>query len=320
PTLVGGPVDSVSRGASRLLEEALEANISVKVGKSRYSIGRHALEQPFLFPVNDVDLFADDAPVNLALLLAALGLYARKRELEGTPRFKLGLAVPVFVSRRAGYAEAKVAEWLKIHRFEFCGQPLAVEIAQIAVLPRPLGAMYAATMERQLDPNPQELTAILDPGHLATDWLVVKPPKELARFSGHTTAAAGIRLPEAISDYLAMAGVSRIDPLAAMTAATTGRYVENGHEIAIPGDLTQELCELMAQQIAMTVKQVWRDLSIDNMLLVGGFGQILYPLLTQYSYLKDLQLANDCRYYNVKGAYEFAVRVEESEAAEVMEA
>lgn len=318
PTLVGGPVSAVSRGSSKLLEEALENNLSVKAGKHLYTVGRHALEQPFLFPVNDIDLFSDD--LNLILLLAALGLYTRKRRLQGTPRFKLGLGIPVFVARRPGYAEDHVAAWAKTHRFDFCGHPMTLDIAQVDVLPRPLGAIYAATLEGQLDPNPDELTAVIDPGHLSTDWVVVKLPKELAKFSGHNTSAAGIRLVEAISDHLTAEGVARVNPLAAMEAVTTGRYIENGQEISIPPDMNQELCELMAQQIALTVKQVWRDLSIDHMLLVGGFGQVLYPLLVQFPYLRDLILANDCRYFNVKGAYEFALRVPLRDLAEAMEA
>lgn len=318
PTLVGGPVELVARGSSKLLEEALAANLSIRTGKHLYTVGRHALEQPILFPLNDLDLFEED--LNLVLLLAALGLYVRKNNIQGTPSFKLGLAVPVFLSRRSGYAEAKAAQWERVHRFEFCGQPMALEITQIEVLPRPLGAIYAATLEGQLDPSPDELTAVLDPGHLATDWVVVKLPKELARFCGHTTAAAGIRLTEAIGDFLATRGVVRVDPLGAMEAVTTGHYIDNGREISLPSNLIQDLCELMAQHVALTVKQLWRDLSIDNMLLVGGFGQVLYPLLTQYPYLSSLILANDCRYYNVKGAYEFVVRVPDRERAEGVEA
>ncbi len=318
PTLVGGPVEVVSRGSAKILEETLAANLSVKVGKHLYSVGRQALEQPFLFPVNDIDLFAEE--LNLVLLLAALGLYVRKRQIAGTARFKLGLATPVFLTKRPEYAEQGAARWTRLHRFEFCGQAMEVEIAQIEVLPRSLGAIYAATLEGQLDPSPDELTAVLDPGHLATDWVVVKLPKELPRYSGHTTAAAGIRLTEAIADSLFAEGVVRVDPLAAMEAVTTGRYLDNGREISIPAELTQGLCELMAQHVALTVKQVWRDVSIDNMILVGGFGQVLFPLLSQYPYFASLVLASDSRYFNVKGAFEYVTRIPDRSAVEAVEA
>ena len=88
----------------------------------------------------------------------------------------------------------------------------------------------------------------------------------------------------------------------------TGVYKDNqGDSITIPEHLVENLKEIMAQQIALTVKQSWRDLRIHRMLLVGGFGRILYPLLTKYPYFRDLQLAQDPRYYNVKGFFEYAI-------------
>ena len=76
----------------------------------------------------------------------------------------------------------------------------------------------------------------------------------------------------------------------------------------------------MAQHVALTVKQVWRDVSIDNMILVGGFGQVLFPLLSQYPYFASLVLASDSRYFNVKGAFEYVTRIPDRSAVEAVEA
>jgi hypothetical protein len=43
------------------------------------------------------------------------------------------------------------------------------------------------------------------------------------------------------------------------------------------------------------------------MILVGGFGRLLYPHLTQNSYFRDLQMGQDFRYYNVRGTYEYGM-------------
>lgn len=306
PTMVGGPVATIRRGSAQLLDENLESNLHIKVGSHEYSIGRYALEQPFLFPVNEENIFQGE--LNQALMLSAIGLLTRRLGLTNVPRYKICLGLPVYLSRRPDYIDAALRQWLGRHEFVFCGEPMAVEIVQIDAIPQPVGAVYAAILAGQLEYNPEEAIGVIDPGHLTTDWVVVRLPNELTQYSGHTTAVAGYRLYEAVSSYLSEQMVPRINPMGVQEAILTGVYKDNqGETITIPEELIENLKELMAQQIALTVKQSWRDLRIHRMLLVGGFGRILYPLLTKYPYFRDLQLAQDPRYFNVKGFFEYAI-------------
>ncbi len=305
PAILGGPVATIRRGSSQVIDETLDTHLTVKLGAKTYSVGRYALEQPYHLPLNDLDLFADD--LNLVMLLSLLGLYARQKGLEGTPKFKLCIGLPVALSRRTDYVETHLRAWERLHTFDLSGRAMAVDIAQIDVIPQPVGAVYAGLLAGQLDYAPDENIGVIDPGHLTTDWVVVRLPNELANYSGFSTAAAGLRLTDAVSNTLADEGVLRLDPVALMEAAATGQYVHNGATYTVPAEVLDELVEMMALQIALTVKQSWRDLSIDRMLLVGGFGRLLYPHLTQHPYFKDLQLAQDHRYFNVKGAYEYAI-------------
>lgn len=305
PAILGGPVATIRRGSSQVIESTLDTHLTVKLGAKTYSVGRYALEQPYHLPLNDLDLFADD--LNLVMMLALLGLYSRRQGLEGTPKFKLCLGLPVALSRREDYVETHLHAWERLHTFELSGKLMSLEIVQIDVIPQPLGAVYAGLLTGQLDYAPDENIGVIDPGHLTTDWVVVRLPNELANYSGQSTATAGLRLTDAISSTLLDQGVLRLDPVALMEASATGQYVHNGTTYTIPADVIDELVEMMALQIALTVKQSWRDLSIDRMLLVGGFGRLLYPHLTQHPYFRDLQLAQDPRYYNVQGAYEYAI-------------
>ncbi|MNK89740.1 hypothetical protein D3C87_1097590 [compost metagenome] len=241
------------------------------------------------------------------MLLTLLGLYARRKGLEGTPKFKLCIGLPVALSRRTDYVDTHLRAWERLHTFELSGKLMGVDIAQIDVIPQPVGAVYAGLLAGQLDYAPDENIGVIDPGHLTSDWVVVRLPNELSNYSGQSTAAAGLRLTDAISNYLSDQGIMRLDPVALMEAAATGQYVHNGVTYSIPSEIIDELVEMMALQIALTVKQSWRDLSIDRMLLVGGFGRLLYPHLTQHPYFRDLQLGQDHRYFNVKGAYEYAI-------------
>jgi hypothetical protein len=306
PTLVGGPVATIRRGSAQLLDENLENNLHIKLDGHEYSLGRYSLEQPFLFPVNEENIFQGE--LNKALLLTSLGLLTRRLGHAGVPRYKICLGLPVYLSRRPDYIDAALAEWIGRHEFVFCGEPMALEIVQIDTIPQPVGSVYAAILAGQLDYNPEESIGVIDPGHLTTDWVVVRLPNEMTQYSGHTTAVAGYRLYEAVSSYLSEQMVPRINPMAVQEALITGVYKDNqGESIAIPEHIVDNLKELMAQQIALTVKQSWRDLRIHRMLLVGGFGRMLFPLLTKYPYFRDLQLAQDPRYFNVKGFYEFAI-------------
>jgi hypothetical protein len=306
PTMVGGPVATIRRGSAQLLDENLENNLHIRIDGHEYSIGRYAMEQPFLFPVNEENIFQGE--LNQALLLSALGLLTRRKYRGSVPRYKICLGLPVYLSRRPDYIDAALREWLGRHEFVFCGEPMALEIVQIDTIPQPVGAVYAAILAGQLEYSPDEAIGVIDPGHLTTDWVVVRLPNELTQYSGHTTAVAGYRLYEAVSSYLSEQMVPRINPMAVQESLLTGVYKDNqGESITIPEGLVENLKELMAQQIALTVKQSWRDLRIHRMLLVGGFGRILYPLLTKYPYFRDLQLAQDPRYYNVKGFFEYAI-------------
>jgi hypothetical protein len=306
PTLVGGPVATIRRGSAQLLDENLENNLHIKLDGHEYSLGRYSMEQPFLFPVNEENIFQGE--LNKALMLTSLGLLTRRLGHAGVPRYKICLGLPVYLSRRPDYIDAALQEWIGRHEFTFCGEPMAIEIVQIDTIPQPVGSVYAAILAGQLDYNPEESIGVIDPGHLTTDWVVVRLPNELTQYSGHTTAVAGYRLYEAVSSYLSEQMVPRINPMSVQEALITGVYKDNqGESLTIPEHIVDNLKELMAQQIALTVKQSWRDLRIHRMLLVGGFGRMLFPLLTKYPYFRDLQLAQDPRYYNVKGFYEFAI-------------
>ncbi|MEB3196711.1 MAG: ParM/StbA family protein [Candidatus Sericytochromatia bacterium] len=306
PTLVGGPVATIRRGSAQLLDENLEQNLWIKVDGHEYSIGRYAMEQPFLFPVNEENIFQGE--LNKALVLTSLALLARRTGQTHVPRYKICLGLPVYLSRRPEYIDASLREWLGRHDFIFCGEPMSLEIIQIDTIPQPVGSVYAAILAGQLDYNPEETIGVVDPGHLTTDWVVVRLPNELTKYSGHTTAVAGYRLYEEVASYLSELMVPRINPMAVQESLITGVYKDNqGDTLAIPEHLVESLKEIMAQQIALTVKQSWRDLRVHRMLLVGGFGRILYPLLTKYPYFRDLQLAQDPRYYNVKGFFEYAI-------------
>jgi hypothetical protein len=306
PTMVGGPVATIRRGSAQLLDENLEQNLQIKLDGHEYSLGRYAMEQPFLFPVNEENIFQGE--LNKALVLTALGLLTRRSHQTGIPRYKICLGLPVYLSRRPDYIDGALREWIGRHEFTFCGEPMAFEIVQIDTIPQPVGAVYAAILAGQVDYNPEESIGVIDPGHLTTDWVVVRLPNELTQYSGHTTAVAGYRLYEAVSSYLSEQMVPRINPMAVQESLISGVYKDNqGESITIPEQLIENLKEIMAQQIALTVKQSWRDLRIHRMLLVGGFGRILYPLLTKYPYFRELQLAQDPRYFNVKGFFEYAI-------------
>ena len=210
--------------------------------------------------------------------------------------------------------EEAVAGWTGTHRFEFCGQPLTVEIEQLDVLPRALASVYASTMEGLIDPGPDTTLGVVDAGHMATDWLVARLPRELPRYSGFATSVAGVRLVEVVEDILLDEGLVRINPLAALEASVTGKYVEGSRELELPTEALEEMRELMAQQLTLTLRQSWRDLALDQVLLTGGLGEVLAPLLEGARGLPGLVLAGSPRTGVARGAYEFAVRQPEREA------
>lgn len=305
PALLGGPVATIRRGGAALVEDHLEKNLELRWEGMTYSMGEYALEQPFLLPLNEENLL--DSELNRVLMLGALALLCKKAGLV-RPRFKVCLGLPVYLSRRQDALAMQLRAWEGQYSFDFRGEPIEFEVAQLDPLPQPLGAIYAAYVSGQLEPNPEELVGVIDPGHLTTDWVVYRLPNELKEVSGHTTAVAGYRLEEAVKGYLAEQMLPRINTAAVQEALFTGVYRDNqGDPIEIPDALIEEKKAIMAQHIYLTVKQSWRDLRISKMLLVGGFGRLLYPMLTQFPYFRDLQLAQDPRHANVRGFYEHAI-------------
>lgn len=305
PALLGGPVANIRRGGESVVLENLEKNLHLRWEGISYSMGTYALEQPFHLPLNEENLLGSE--LNRVLMLGALALLCKKAGLV-RPRFKVCLGLPVYLSRRQDSLALQLRAWEGQYQFEFMGESIEFEVAQLDPLPQPLGAIYAAYVAGQLDPSPEELVGVIDPGHLTTDWVVYRIPNELKDVSGHTTAVAGYRLYETVAGYLSEQMVPRINPAAVQEALFTGVYRDNqGDPIEIPEALIEEKKAIMAQQIYLTVKQAWRDHRINKMLLVGGFGRLLYPLLTKFPYFRDLQLAQDPRHFNVRGFYEYAV-------------
>ncbi|MEB3236413.1 MAG: hypothetical protein VKO64_02155 [Candidatus Sericytochromatia bacterium] len=318
PALAGGPVRSMARGSARILEEQPEDHMTVRIGRLTHTLGRMALEQPMVFPASGVDLFEDG--LAWVHLLGALGLLARHHRTQGTFRVRLGLAVPQLNARRDEALHAAIDTWRGVHRYEFCGQPMAVAIEQIDVLPRTLASVYAATMDGVIDPGPDTTLGVIDAGHVATDWMVARLPRELPRFGGFTQAVAGIRLVEAVEEALLDAGIVRINPLAALGAALEGAYVDGRVRVDLPEGLLDEMLELMAQQLALTLRQAWRDLSVDQVLLTGGLGARLAPWLEGHKALPDVLLAAEPRHGVAQGAYHFEFRQPGSESAAPVEA
>ncbi|MBM3260079.1 MAG: hypothetical protein FJY99_10075 [Candidatus Sericytochromatia bacterium] len=318
PALAGGPVRSIARGSSRHVEDHPQDTMTVRAGRLTHTLGRLALEQPMVFPASGVDLFEDE--LAFVHLLGALGLAARHHRAQGTFRVRLGLAVPQIHARREAELEASLDAWRGVHRYEFCGQPVAVAIDQIDVLPRTLAAVYAATMDSVIDPGPDTTLGVIDAGHVATDWMVARLPRELPRFGGFTQAVAGIRLVEAVEEVLRDAGVVRIDPMAALEASLDGVYVDGRVRVEMPEGLLDEILELMAQQLALTLRQAWRDLSVDQVLLTGGLGARLAPWLEGHKALPGLVVAAEPRHSVVQGAYHFEFRQPGPESAAPVEA
>ncbi|MEB3298476.1 MAG: hypothetical protein VKO21_03215 [Candidatus Sericytochromatia bacterium] len=318
PALAGGPVRSVARGAARLVEDHLEDHITLKVGRHSHTLGRMALEQPMVFPTSGVDLLED--PLAWLQLLAGLGLVARRHRVEDVLKVRLGVAVPHVNARRQDALDGALGSWVGVHEIEFCDKPLTVEIEQVDVLPRTLASVYAATMDGVIDPSPETTLGVIDAGHVATDWMVARLPRELARFGGFSQAVAGVRLVEVVEDFLRDAGVIRINPLAALQASLDGRYVEGRQQLEVPVGLLDEVLELMAQQLALTLRQAWRDLSLDQVLLAGGLGERLAPWLEDHKGLPGFVLAASPRQGVAQGAYEFAIRQPAPEAATPVEA
>ncbi|MEB3186368.1 MAG: hypothetical protein VKP72_02895 [bacterium] len=305
PTLLGGPVSTVKRGQSRVGDDFLESQLAVRLGRRSYSVGQLALAQAVDFPVNDPDLFADE--LNLVLLLALLGLYVRRRGITGTPRFKISLGLPVGLSRRRAHVEAQLATWVGLHQFELAGENLSFEILQIEPMPTAVGAVYAALLEGQVAFSASHNVGVIDAGHTSTDYLVVRLPHELSAYSGHSPAAAGCRLEQILVEFLESEGLVRVHPLRLREALATRVYVDGSTRIEIPETLWADTLEPLAQHVALTVKQAWRDLAIERMVLVGGFGKFLYPYLVQFPYFRDCLLADDVRHLNVRGLFEYAL-------------
>ncbi|HBN09261.1 MAG TPA: hypothetical protein DD435_11660 [Cyanobacteria bacterium UBA8530] len=287
PSLIGGPVPLVKRGAE------LDRNLSLRLDGKSYSLGRLALNQPFLFPLSLTD-FA--GKLDLALLLSILALYASNHG-QNKALFHLSLGIPLALSRVPATLEF-LADWQTVHSFEFCGSPFEITIERIDPIPQPLGTLYQSLLNGQLDytpsseDGPDSLVGIIDAGHAATSWMVARLPDELPQYSGSLTSVSGIRL----LDTLSRDGALPLNPLTALQAVST--------------DETEETLDLMATQVAHTVKQRWQDLPLEAILITGGIGEKLFERLKEFPFLANAILVEDPRRANVTGYSEFTLALQ----------
>jgi hypothetical protein len=67
-----------------------------------------------------------------------------------------------------------VAKWQTLHRFDFCGEPAEIAIERIEPISQPMGTLYQALLDGQLDDPADDaegsdrLVGIIDAGHAAT--------------------------------------------------------------------------------------------------------------------------------------------------------
>ncbi|MGE5707664.1 MAG: hypothetical protein ACM3YO_04955 [Bacteroidota bacterium] len=308
PALLGGPVTKLRRRA--LSPEEFERNLSVRYGEKTYSLGRLSLHQPFLFPLGVQD-FASE--LNLVLLLGALGLYAQQQGAQ-EPHFELCLGVPVALSQHQATLD-ELEAWQTTHSIELSGTPMEIHIDKIEWMSQPLGSLYTALLNGQLDLDPEEdpLVGILDLGYASASWMIAQLPEELPQYSGCLTSIAGGRLLDALSQELPPG--TQLNPLAALQALQTGIY----GNLEIPQAPQEELLDLMAQQIALTVRQRWADLPLRQILVTGGLGERLFERLQQTPFLSEAILSENPREANVIGFHEYLHLDEASEENEESE-
>lgn len=312
PTLLGGPVSVVRRGGLTLSGEELERNIQITMDGETYSLGKLALNQPFLLPVGTQD-FASD--LNRILLLGALGLYGYRQEVQSLD-LQLCIGIPVSLTQHEASIQA-IQQWQGTHRFELSGNTFEITIHQITLVPQPMGSLYSALLNGQLDYDPEAHVGVLDLGYAGTGWMVSQLPGELAQYSGFSPNLAGSRLVEQVSQELLQQGIPQVNPLAALQAIETGTYRQGGQSYEIDAKAQENILNLMAQQIALTLRQRWQDLSMDTILVTGGLGAKLFPKLQKYPYFSNATLVESPRLANVLGYSEYLTALDETEEAEI---
>ncbi|HEY9766503.1 MAG TPA: hypothetical protein V6C82_09055, partial [Chroococcales cyanobacterium] len=115
-------------------------------------------------------------------------------------------------------------------------------------------------------------------------------------------SVSGIRL----LDVLSQDGVFPLNPLAALQAIQT--QDSEGKNTDLPS--LEETLDLMATQVAHTVKQRWQDLPLEAILITGGIGAKLFERLKEFPFLAKAVLVEEPRRANVAGYSEFTLAIQ----------
>lgn len=318
PSVVGGPIETIARGNYKLAKA--ENNLFVEVDGQPHSVGRYALEQPFLFPVSDPHPLRGE--LNRVLFLTALGLGAQRLRWSGRTRLNVCVGLPVCFARNEALTRELTRGWLGQQKVVFRGEPMEFEVERIEVIPQPLGTVYQAILDEKIpmgsDSNGIEQSiGVISVGHQSANWLVVSSLQELTKYSSHITSGVGYRLHEAIADYLSeQHGLFQQNPIDLADSVVSGVYNDlEGNAYPIPPQLIERVKRSVARQVALTVEQSWRNIKLDHMLLSGGMGGAIFELMQENHYFHRLQRMDDARYANVKGYYEYIEAMEPASPA-----
>lgn len=313
PSLVGGPIETIARGNYNLIKA--ENNLFVEVDGRPYSVGRYALEQPFLFPISDPHPMRGE--LNRVLFLTAMGLAAQRLGWPEKPRLRLCLGLPVYFARNQALNQEILQTWLGRQRVVFRSVPMDFEVERIDIIPEALGTIYQAILEGQIDGEGdgnviEKSIGVISIGHQTANWLVVSNLQELSKYSGHFTNAVGYHLHDAIAAHLGQAhGLFQVNSIDLHESILTGVYRDlEGNVYPIPAQLVEQVKRAVARQVALTVEQSWRYTKLDHLLLSGGMGGSLFELMQETPYFHRLQRVSDPRYANVKGYYEYIAAME----------
>lgn len=188
-----------------------------------------------------------------------------------------------------------------------------VHVKQVVVLPQPFGgwAWYGATLGKHAELL-SLTTLVIDPGYHTIDWLVMRGDNLVKDRSGsrregmhETLSLLSKHLFRATRTELVLAdALEDVDK-----AVRSGHSIRHGDQVIDPDVYKQVIGAHIERNVAAIFKSVRSLIDIDQVIVVGGAGELYADYLRPRIGSTPMTVLNASRYANVRGFHYFAERV-----------
>lgn len=297
PSVVGAGTDLTYRSELTTYVEPIE-NMAVSIDGKRYFVGDLAIRQSEILSRSMSDHHPQEKNTKV-LLLTTLALYCEGENAEFN--VVTGLPPGYYLSNKDSLSDLVKGTHTVYLNVDGVDQKKVIAVNKVKIIPQPLGTLFDRIFDDKGAIKDKELAkskvGIIDIGFRTTDFAVVDKLEYIDKLS-YTKTTAMSNVYAIISEYLHNRFRMYREDYDLEEIVQRAQIKLDGEVYSLE-DIKKEAYEELTAKILTELNSIWDKRTLDAVLLSGGGGSALAPLLLPE--LKIATLVENSQTANVRG-------------------